>query len=592
MTREERRLPRWGGTELTRRMLINGAVASGISAGAATMLATHGAAQDATPDASPVVAPSTSMTRADYHAALRETFDLSEAGATGGTLILGDTGDIRTFQPHVATDSAALSLIQFVYQRLADASPIDGQPRPSLADSWEMAGDGVTYTFHLNPNATWHDGQPVTADDVVFSFDSILDEQSLSTRTSRVAPALASYRAIDETTIEMVGFAPSATFLEDTAMQVYILPRHVWQDVPVGEWGSDPGGTGTDPSRVVGSGPFRFVEWVINDHVTLERNADYWNPDEMPVLDQFIRRVFPEESSKVAAVQTGGAEIISVSSSQVDALQEANPDLTVTSYPTLSFMHYYCNLDPEKSPFFSDVRVRQAMMYALDRQLIADTIYQGYAQPATGTQPELSVAYRPDEITTVYTYDPEKAKALLDEAGWVEGSDGIREKDGVRFSFETMFSESSQNYANQIPYMQQAWREVGIEQNPAAMPFPSIVDLANAGDFDMVMGGFTWNVNGDQSVMYACDSAPPQGYNRMGYCNERFDELDALQRVELDPEKRISYLVEQTNIVNDELASSVILFTDGIFASAPKVHNFHPNGYDALWSLPYIWMEQ
>lgn len=532
------------------------------------------------------------MTRADYHAALREAFDLSDAEATGGTLILGDTGDIRTFQPHVATDSAALALIQFVYQRLADASPIDGMPRPVLADSWDMAADGVTYTFHINPNATWHDGEPVTADDVVFSFDSILDETSLSTRTSRVSPALKSYRAIDDKTVELVGFAPSATFVEDTAMQVYIVPRHVWQDVPVADWGSDPGGTGTDPSRVVGSGPFKFVEWVLNDHVTLERNAEYWDPEEVPAIDQFIRRVFPEESSKVAAVQTGGAEIISVSSSQVESLQESAPDLAVTSYPTLSFMHYYCNLDEAKSPFFADVRVRQAMMYALDRQLIADTIYQGYAQPAIGTQPELSIAYRPDEITTRYDFDPDKARALLDEAGWVEGSDGIREKDGVRFSFETLFSESSQNYANQIPYMQQAWREVGIEQKPAAMPFPSVVDRANAGDFDMVMGGFTWNVTGDQSVMYACDSAPPQGYNRMGYCNERFDELDELQRVELDLDQRIAYLVEQTNIVNDELASSVILFTDGIFASAPRVHNFYPNGYDALWSLPYLWLDQ
>lgn len=556
------------------------------------MRETHAIAQDAPPEATPASTAMTSITRDEYYAELRESFDLEKPGASGGTVIMGETGDMRTFHPHVATDIAALGMVQWVYQRLAESSAIDGLPRPALADSWEMAGDGVTYTFHINESATWHDGEPVTAVDVVFSFDAILDEESLSTRTSRVSPALQSYRAIDEKTVELVGFEPSATFLEDTVMQVYIVPRHVWEDVPVGEWGSDPGATGTDPSRVVGSGPFRFVEWVLNDHVTLERHDDYWDSEHIPVIDLFIRQVFSEESTKVAAIQTGEADIAYIGSTQVNALQESAPDITITNYPTLQFIHYYCNHDEEHSPFFSDARVRQAMMYALDRDLIAETIYQGYANAAIGTQPELSLAYRPDEISTRYTYDVERARALLEEAGWLEAADGIREQDGVRFSFETLYSETDENYANQIPYMQQAWREVGLELNAVAMPFPSIVDRATAGDFDIVVGSFTWNITGDQSVMFGCESLPPQGYNRMGYCNERYDELDELQRRELDFEKRVDLLVEQTNIVNDEQATSVLLFTDAIYANSPIVHNFHPNGYAPLWALPYMWIER
>ncbi|HEV2128202.1 MAG TPA: ABC transporter substrate-binding protein, partial [Thermomicrobiales bacterium] len=140
----------------------------------------------------------------------------------------------------------------------------------------------VTYTFHLNPNARWHDGEPLTAEDVVFSFDAILDETSLSWSYWAVDLALESYRAIDDHTVELVARDRLAVFVENTARLVPIVVKHVWEGIAPGDWGTDPGAIGTDPDRVIGSGPFRFVEWIAGDHVTLVGNDDYLEPKWYP----------------------------------------------------------------------------------------------------------------------------------------------------------------------------------------------------------------------------------------------------------------------------------------------------------------------
>jgi peptide/nickel transport system substrate-binding protein len=232
-------------------------------------------------------------------------------------------------------------------------------------------------------------------------------------------------------------------------------------------------------------------------------------------------------------------------------------------------------------------------MYALDRELMAESIYLGFAARAIGTQSSLSIAYRPEEVNTDYTYQPDMARQLLEEAGWVDSDgDGIREKDGVRFSFECLFSEGVATYEQQLPYMQQAWREVGIEMIPAAVPFTALSDGVDTGNFQMAVYGFSWTVDGGQGDMYRCDAVPEAGFNTMRYCNPKYDELDAQQRAELDQEARIAILLEQTNIVNDEQANGVLLFRQTIAANSNRVHNHLPNGYVTWWSLPYVWAEE
>jgi peptide/nickel transport system substrate-binding protein len=249
------------------------------------------------------------------------------------------------------------------------------------------------------------------------------------------------------------------------------------------------------------------------------------------------------------------------------------------------------NQDPAKTLIFTDVRVRQALQYALDRDVIADTVFDGFAVRADGTQPVLSPAFVPDRINTVYLYEPEKAATLLDEAGWTLGGDGIREKDGERLSFEMFYSEGYAPYDAQVPYMQQAWREVGIEMIPAIIPFPTLLEDTLAGNFEMTLWGFQFPIHGDQSSMFACDMTPPAGFNTMHYCNEEYDVLTEPQKAELDPEKRVELLIEQSNIVNDDAAIGITVFLKDIYGAGPRVHNVFPNGYSEVWWINKAWVD-
>jgi peptide/nickel transport system substrate-binding protein len=402
---------------------------------------------------------------------------------------------------------------------------------------------------------------------------------------------LESYEAVDDHTVKFVAKDRFATFIENTAALVAIMPKHIWESVPPADWGTDPGSTGQDPSRVIGTGPFKFVEWVQEDHVTLTRNDEYWDPNFVPTIETFTYRVIAEASSATQALLTGEVDFTGVTFAEAPDLT-SNPDLNIHAFDTVSVNWYAANQDPSKTELFTDVKVRQALMYALDRNLLAEQVYNGYAIQADGTQPVLSVAYRPDEINTVYNYDPDMANSLLDEAGWVDSDgDGVREKDGVKLEWECLYSEGVATYEQQLPYMQQAWAEVGMNMKPTAVPFTALLDGTDTGDFDMAVFGFSWSVDGGQLPMFGCDYLPPQGFNSMRYCNPQYDELAAAAEKELDPEKRVSMLIEASNIANDDAAAGYLVFRQSINGSRKTLHNYLPNGYSHLWGISFYWTE-
>jgi peptide/nickel transport system substrate-binding protein len=590
--------------QLSRRNFVRRATALGVSAAAANMLAQSAVAQDSTPaQGSPVASPAASpvgtgeiirsITREEAEAEIEAAFAFKEPQNQGGQLIHTMTTDISTLNTVLASDLYSVWISGFIYDSLVGTSPVNGRDVPTgLADSWEIAGDGVTYTVKLHEGIKWHDGEPFTADDVIFTFDMALDEKSLSPRKGTVEGVLASYEKVDDLTVKFIALAPSAIFPSEALGQFGIMPKHIWEGVPAADWPSDGGSTGQDASRVVGTGPFRLVEWVLGDHVTLEKNAEYWNPKFTPVIDSYIYKVVGEPTTAIAELQTGESDVIEVPFAQANALRESNPELQIIDYDTLDFNYYVTNQDEAKGLMFTDVKVRQALLYALDREVIADTVFDGFAIRADGTQPVLSIAYAPERINTIYTYDPEKAAALLDEAGWTMGGDNVREKDGQRLSFEMTFSEGYAPYEVQVPYMQQAWREVGVEMIPTVLPFPTLLEDDQSGNYQMSLLGFGWDPDGGQDVMFACDMVPPNGFNLQRYCSEEYDALVQPSKTELDVEKRIDILIEMSNIANDDAAVGITVFLKDIFGASPRVHNFFPNGYSEVWWLTRAWLEE
>lgn len=587
------------GGRISRRDLVRGSAAFGAATWA--MKLGLAGAQDASPEASPGASPVgpgvvlKSMTREEWDAKFAKDFPMTPPEKKGGTVVRGDSSDIKTLNAILADDSPTLDIIALLFDSLVGSDPNTGLPVPGgLADSWEIAADGVTYTFHLTANAKWHDGTPLTADDVAFSFQVENDPKSGSSYTGTFNEAVESWKVIDDHTFQVVSKGINADFLLDAC--VYgIMPKHLWENVALDQWKTDPGSTGQDPSRVIGSGPFKFKEWVQGDHVTLVPNPDYFQASAVPAIDEFIYQVFPNDAAAVLALKNGDIDIQDrVPAPDVEDVQKSD-NAGVLIYPTFSFDFYAYQLDTAKTDVFQDVEVRQALMYAQDRESIAKDIMLGYNEVANGTQPLLSFAYAPDEIETVYNYDPEKAKSLLESAGWVDSNgDGIREKNGKKLSFKVSYPTGSPTTDQIIAYYQEAWKAVGADMEPAGVEFPQLVEIITSTfDFDIALLGFNWDATGNQGAMYNCDQYKV-GFNFSKYCNPKVDELNKAAKKELDLEKRKQLLIQSMNIVNNDLPVAITHFVNDKTGYSKRLQNYTATGGNSsiLAFLPYVWIKE
>jgi peptide/nickel transport system substrate-binding protein len=585
--------------KIDRRGLMFRAGALGLSAAsvATFMRGVPASAQDASPVASPTGDLSfNSITAAEATAQTLAAFPMEEAASTGGKVIMGEiaSSSLSTTNIILADNSPTIPVMALVFESLVGSSPVDGQYIPGLADHWTIAEDGKTYTFFLREGVTWHDGTPFTADDIIFSMDAQANPETGSSYTSTFVNTVASYKKIDDLTVELVATHVFAQVVFLGSMYAPAMAKHIWENVPVADWATDPGSTGEDPSRVIGTGPLTFVELNTSDAVA--RFAPYENYyDQKPVFEEFIFQPWPDETSAIEALRAGQIDFYeNVPPADVESLQ-AEDSLDVALYDTYSFGFYGTNLDPEKTTLFQDVKTRQAMAYAIDRQSIVDNIQLGFAEVAQGSQPVLSIAYAPDQITTHYNYDPEKAKQLLADAGWADSDgDGVLELDGEKFEFEIMYGSGSATSDQIVAYIQEVWAAVGIKATPSPVDFSAVLVPAITENFNYQLAflGFNWDATGDQSAMFSSDQYKT-GFNFMKYSNPEVDELNKKANETIDPDARREALIEAANLVNEDLPVLVISFRKDRTGYNTRMHNFYPNALSGLlWSIPYVWIAQ
>jgi peptide/nickel transport system substrate-binding protein len=531
--------------------------------------------------------------RAEVARQLAAAFPFEEPRATGGTVILGSPSDISTLNPLMVVDSYSSFATRWIYQSMQGFSPLDGQPVPGLADSWELAPDGLTYTFRLNSDARWHDGVDVTAEDVAFTLDVVLNPKTNSRFAAATAAVVDSYRVVDPDTFEVRSKGVRASFLYD--FEVPVMPKHLWQYVPPEAWASDPGSTGRNPARVVGTGPFKFQEWVQGDHVTLVRNDAYWDTvtGRVPVIDRFVVRVVPADVAAVQALVTGEIDLLpELPPAQVGDVR-ATPGLTVAFADIFGIDMYVYNLDPAKTPLFQDRAVRQALYVALDRESIVERIYAGIGEVAVGTQPPPSPAYAPEQIRTAYPYDPQLARRLLAESGWADtDGDGTVDKGGQELAFEFLYGAGLATNEVLVAYLQDAWREIGVAMTPRAVAFPTLLEAwTQTHEFEVALGGVGLPPSGDQGFLFACGQYASGG-NAMRFCDPRYEALHAQQGKELDPARRRELQVELSNIAWEELPVGILRYVEVAIGYRTLLHNLHSSGISTLWSLPWVWIER
>ncbi|MCC6792633.1 MAG: hypothetical protein IT336_13160 [Thermomicrobiales bacterium] len=516
--------------------------------------------------------------------------DIEEPQQTGGTLIQADSLDIRTLNPVLQNDVPSGYVISLIMQGMIETNPDTLEPVGNLATAWEASADASSWTMFIREGVTWHDGEPFSAADVKFTYDLFMNPESGSNQTSGLTAKIDSVEATDDFTVEFTLKQGVVDFPIDLGSYA-IIAEHIWKDTPPASVQQDPGSTGADPSRVVGTGPFKFKEWVTGEQVTLVKNEDFWDGD--VVLDEFILKIVPDTASGIQQLKTGEIDIFpGIDPSQVEDFK--NTDVNIAVYPQLSFTFYGTNLDETITTKFQDARVRQALMYGHNRQAIADNIYFGYAEVAVGTLPTLSWAANPEGIKPElhFDYDVDKANQLLDEAGWVLGSDGVRAKDGERMSF-TMYGISGNNIAVQtLQAMQEDWKAIGVEMTPQPEPFQQLVSrITETFDFEIFLVGFSWDATPDQSTMWACASYKA-GFNMVKYCNPEVDELLTKAASEPDKAKRIELYTEFQNVLLADCPMGVTFFSQGITGVSKRVHNYFPSQQTTRFNAETWWVAQ
>ncbi len=491
----------------------------------------------------------------------------------GGHLTEGSVSDIQTFNPILQKDTASGRIHALVFDGMVSVDPDTLQPIGILATKWEIAPDNKTYTFTLKQGVKWHDGQPFSADDVKFSYDLYMNKDTGTARAGELNDRVASVTVKDPQTIVFALKDVSAPFLTNNAIYP-IVPQHVLKDVAPKDLKSNEFSTG----KPVGTGPFKFKEYAQGDHVTLVANPDYHRG--APALDTYVYKYTKDSTALYQQVKTGEVDFYGGLTPDFydDAKKQTNFD--TIAYDTFGFQFFGYNLDMaggKANAIFQDVKVRQALMYAVDRKGIVDKIRNGLSTVAQGSMPVVSWAYQPDKITVKYDYDPKKANQILDDAGWKKGSDGIRAQGGKKLSFSMYAQGGNKTAEGYMNVFQQNWQDIGVEMKPIYEEFSQFVTrLTQSFDFEAFLVGFNWSTDPDQTTMWDSKQHGP-GFNLYSYSNPKVDDLLLQGLRTLDQEKRKQIYVDVQNLVLADAPAMITDFPKTLATVNKRVKNLIPN---------------
>jgi peptide/nickel transport system substrate-binding protein len=422
----------------------------------------------------------------------------------------------------------------------------------------------------LREGVLFHDGEVLDANDVKVTWDLHADPAAGSYYGEYNAEVIESVEVVDDLTVAFNLLEPYQLFIQDYINYFFVGAEHILSQVSPEEQQSSPIATGEDASMVVGTGPFRFVAWVPGEALEFERFDDYWGGQ--PYLDGIAFKFSDSQAALSAALQTGEVDFYpDVDAGIVPELEGA--PVTISTAPGTSMRTILFNLDPEMSPFFQDVRVRQALMYALDTVAMTEASEFGYPTQPVGFLPEQNVLADPEALEMTYGYDPDQAMALLDEAGWVPGADGVRENGGQRLSFRLVHTDGDPARDIRALTAQEFWRQVGVETEIIIEPFQVHQErVRDNHDFDVSLENISANAYGDLSFYFQCDAYPDLG-NWGRYCNEELDTLmDELNAAE-DLEAKQEFVNQIQNVLLADLPRLPLNVSTEIGAINDRLHN-------------------
>ncbi len=489
----------------------------------------------------------------------------------GGTLVVGIPRDVDTFNPLFTETLFGWEIVHLMLLGLADLND-RSEFEPELATSWEHSGDLLKLTYHLRKDAVWADGVPVTAEDVKFTFDLLMDTSIASPHRDKLE-FVKSVSIVDShtVTIEFTEAYPYQVF--DTAGEV--LPKHILEKVDRKALRSDPFGR-----TPLSSGPFVMKEWKNQQYIELVANEHYFGG--RPYLDRVIFKIIPDNTNLMTQLQTGEVDmVINVPPQEVKRLKEASSNIRF--YSTSGRVYHYIGYNT-KNPRFSSPTTRQALTMAIDRQGIIDALLYGYGKACTGhIAPLLSWAY--NETVKPISYDPKAASQSLAKEGWTDSDgDGWLDKNGKPFEFNIKADAANRTKMDVAVIVQEQLKKIGIKVNIKSLEWTTFVESLSDDDLEAWVGGWSTSLYVDPTPVFH-STANKDLFNYGHYANPEVDRLIEAGREEVDRKKAAAIWHELQEIVYREQPYTFLYWIDRIIAVNNRFQNVTPIPLSALYNL-------
>ena len=426
--------------------------------------------------------------------------------------------------PAISSDSASHSIASYIYNGLVKYDK-DLKLTGDLAKSWEISADNLTLIFHLRDDVTWHDGTPFTAEDVKFTYEFMIAEDT-PTSYDEDFRKVKQFDVLDKYTVRVTYNEPYAPALNGWG--IWIMPAHLLKGVQASK--------SPLQRKPVGTGPYVLEEWNSGKSVILRANPNYFLG--RPKLDKVMVRVIPDQATQFLELLNGSIDTMTLTPLQ--AAKQTDSARYNDNYETYSFLanaYAYVGYNLRKEPF-NDKRVRQALSYASPKEEIIEGILFGKGEPATGPYKPGTYWYNPK--VRQYNYDIEKAKALLADAGYkdVDG-DGILEKDGKKLQFELITNQGNAPRSQTAEILQRSWKQIGVKIDIRILEWATFInEYINKGNFDAIVMG--WNIIQDPDIydVWASKKCGGAGLNFICFQNEEMDKLLVAGQKSYVPEVR------------------------------------------------------
>jgi peptide/nickel transport system substrate-binding protein len=481
--------------------------------------------------------------------------------AFGDIFIDGAIGDASTLIPPLASDSASHEIASLVYNGLVKYNG-DLQLVGDLAESWEISPDGLTITFNLRRGVRWHDGAPCTAQDVLFTYQLMVDPKT-PTAYSGDYKQVQKAEALDDYTFRVTYPKPFAPALGSWGLA--ILPKHLLagQDITRSPLARHP----------IGTGPFRFQSWKTQDRIILTYNPDYF--EGRPYFNGYIAMVKPDQATIFLELKAGNIDRMGLTPLQFTR-QTDYPKFQkmFNKFQYTAFAYTYLGynlLDPK----FKDVRVRQALTSAINKAEIIEGVLLGLGTPATGPYKPGTWFYNPDVPT--FPFDPDKAKALLAEAGWRLNAQGIQEKEGQPFEFTILTNQGNEVRVRSAEIIQRRLREVGVLVKIRTVEWAAFLkEFIEKGRFEAVLLGWTTGQDPDVYDIWHSSKTQPGELNFIHYNNPEVDRLLVEGRHTFDQAKRQAAYFRFQEILAQDQPYTFLYVPDSLPAVSSRVRGIKP----------------